>query len=247
MIDAALRRAAGPALERVGGRLERIGIRPLWLTAGGWLAGVGACVAAGCGVWSLALLLWLANRAADGLDGPVARAVGPTERGGFLDIVADFSIYGGFVAGVAVGVPDARLACVALLVSYYVSGAAFLALSSLVERRGGDLDALRDERSLRFAGGLAEGAETVVAYVAFCLWPAGAEAIAWVFTAMVALTALQRLRLGLHLLAPPAPSGAVPPGVAASAPWPFEPTRPTSTPRSRRRPAGPPSGGDVST
>jgi phosphatidylglycerophosphate synthase len=242
VIDAAVRRLAGPALERGGAWLQRLGIRPLWVTAAGWLVGVGACVAAATALWPAALVLWLANRALDGLDGPVARAVEPTEMGGFLDIVADFSVYGGFVLGVAVAEPAARLACVALLVTYYVSGAAFLALSSLVERRGVDLDALRDERSLRFAGGLAEGAETVIAYVVFCVVPGHAAVVAWVFTAMVGITALQRARLGAHLLA-----ADLQPDVATSAPWPSQPTPPNSSRPSRRRPATPPSGGAAST
>jgi phosphatidylglycerophosphate synthase len=152
-------------------------------------------------LWPLALALWLSNRLLDGLDGAVARLGSPTERGGFLDIVADFSVYGGFVVGVAIGVPAARLACVVLLAAYYVSGTALLALSSLTERRalpGGD------ERSLRFAGGLAEGTETVLVYVLFCLLPRQAAGIAWGFAAAVGITAVQRVVAGLRLLREPA-------------------------------------------
>nr|WP_240188838.1 CDP-alcohol phosphatidyltransferase family protein [Nakamurella flavida] len=174
------------------------------VTGVGWLAGLGACVAAGTGSWTLALVLWLVNRLLDGLDGPLARRRGATELGGFLDIVADFSVYAGFVLAVAVAVPDARIACLALLVAYYVSGTAFLALSSLLERRG---DTGGDGRSLRFVGGLAEGTETVVAYVLFCLFPGHAALIAWVFTAAVAVTAGQRIAFGVRVLRRPAPSG----------------------------------------
>jgi len=137
----------------------------------------------------LALALWLANRALDGLDGALARATTATDRGGFLDIVADFTVYGGFVLAVAIAEPDARLACAALLVTYYVSGTAFLAWSSLAERRALETG---DERSLRFVAGLAEGTETVIAYILFCLFPGRAEEIAWGFAAIVAITALQR-------------------------------------------------------
>ena len=51
---------------------------------------------------------------------------GATDLGGFLDLLADFSIYGGFVVAVGVAVPEARLACLVLLLTYYVSGTAFL-------------------------------------------------------------------------------------------------------------------------
>lgn len=194
MIDAALRRYTGPPLARAGARLARAGISAEWLTAAGWATGVGACAAAATRTWPAALVLWLANRAFDGLDGPVARAgTGPTEAGALLDIVADFSIYGGFVVAVGIAEPPARLACMALLMAYYVSGGAFLAMSSLLERRGADPT---DDRSLRFVGGLAEGAETIAVYVLFCLLPGHATVIAWAFTAAVAVTAVQRVWTG---------------------------------------------------
>jgi phosphatidylglycerophosphate synthase len=201
MLDAPARRALAPMLGWAARGLAAWGVRPGALTAAGWLAGAGACAAAALRLWPLALALWLGNRLLDGLDGPVARLGSPTERGGFLDIVADFSVYGGFVVGVAIGVPAARLACVALLAAYYVSGTALLALSSLTERRalpGGD------ERSLRFAGGLAEGTETLAVYVLFCLLPQQAVGIAWGFAAAVAVTAVQRVVAGLRLLRQPA-------------------------------------------
>jgi phosphatidylglycerophosphate synthase len=145
-------------------------------------------------------MLWLANRILDGLDGPVARAGGgPTERGALLDIVADFSVYGGFVAAVAVAEPGARLACVVLLAAYYVSGTAFLATSSLQEKQG---RSAQGERSLRFVGGLAEGAETIAVYILFCVLPGHAAVIAWTFTAAVAVTAVQRVLGGARSLAP---------------------------------------------
>ena len=205
MLDRRVRRILAPGLTVLGTRLADAGVRPLALTGLGWLVGVAACVAAATGNWWVALVLWLLNRALDGLDGAVARRRGATELGGFLDIVADFSIYAGFVLAVAVARPEARLACVGLLVAYYVSGTAFLALSSLLERRGGRGD---DGRSLRFVGGVAEGTETVLAYVLFCVFPAQASVIAVVFGVAVAITAVQRIVLGVHVLRNPAPTGA---------------------------------------
>lgn len=200
MFDAGVRRVLAPTLDAVAGRLVSAGVSALTLTITGWVAGVAACVAAGLGWWPAALALWLLNRLLDGLDGPVARRRGATDLGGFLDIVADFSVYAGFVVGVAVAVPDARVACLALLTAYYVSGAALLALSSLLDKRGPDGG---DGRSLRLAGGVAEGTETVVVYVLFCLFPGSAALIAWVFAAAVAVTAAQRIALGVRLLRSP--------------------------------------------
>lgn len=203
VLDAHTRRLVAPAVEATARRLHRAGLSPTALTATGFAAGVGACFAAALAVWPLALALWLANRVLDGLDGPLARLRGATDRGGFLDIVADFTVYGAFVLGVAIAEPAARLACVALLVAYYVSGTAFLAWSSLAERRA---LTTADERSLRFVAGLAEGTETIGVYVLFCLLPGSAETIAWAFAAVVAITALQRVVFAVRSLADP-PAG----------------------------------------
>jgi len=159
---------------------------------------VGACVAAGTGHWGPALVLWLLNRTADGLDGPLARRRGATDLGGYLDLLADFSVYAGFVLAVGIERPEARVACLVLLTTYYLSGTAFLALSPLLERRG----AAGDGRSVVFVGGLAEGTETVLAYVAFCVWPEHAELVAWVFAGMVGVTVLQRVGHGTRALRP---------------------------------------------
>lgn len=190
MFDARVRAGLAPYLDAAARRLAAAGIPADALTAAGFAVGTAACVAAATARWPLALGLWLANRALDGLDGAVARVRGASDRGGFLDIVADFAVYGGFVLGVAVARPEARLACVALLAAYYVSGSALLAWSSLAERRA---LAAGDERSLVFVGGLAEGTETVVAYVLLCLFPGAAAPIAWGFAAAVAVTAFQRV------------------------------------------------------
>ena len=201
MLDAPVRRALGPSLDAAAATLQRLGCSATGLTVAGWLVGVAACVAAATSHWHLALVGWLLSRVLDGLDGPLARRTGSTDLGGFLDIVADFSIYGGFVVAAAVAEPDARVACLVLLGTYYLSGTAFLALSSVLEKRD---EAERadhsDGRSLLFVGGLAEGTETVLAYVLICLLPEHLAVIAWVFAAAVAITAVQRVALGVHLL-----------------------------------------------
>ena len=198
MLDPPVRRALAPGLERTAAGLDQLGVHPIALTGVGWLVGVAACFAAGTGHWTFALVLWLLNRIVDGIDGPLARRRGATDLGGFLDLLADFSIYAGFVLAVGVERPEARVACLALLAAYYLSGTAFLTLSPLLERRG----VTGDGRSLLFVGGLAEGTETVLAYVAFCVFPGEAELIAWIFGAMVTVTVVQRVATGIRTLGP---------------------------------------------
>jgi phosphatidylglycerophosphate synthase len=197
VIDARLRARLAPALEPVARRAVDRGVSARAVTAAGLAVGVGACVAAAFAAWPLALVLWLANRLIDGLDGPIARIEGPTDLGGFYDFLADFVVYGGFVVAVAIAEPEARVACAALLAAYLLNNVALLSFSSLIEKRGIDMG---DERSLRFTGGLTEGFETIVAYSLICLFPGAATAIVWVFTGMVLATVLQRIALARRTL-----------------------------------------------
>lgn len=197
MLDQVLRARLGPSLDRAAARLSSLGISPGTLTAGGLLVGLGACVSAATGSWGAALGLWLLNRLLDGLDGPVARRREATELGGLLDFVADFVVYSGFVVGIAIARPDARLACVVLLATYLVNNVALLSFSSVIERRALPLG---DERSLRLLPGVAEGTETIVVYVLFCLLPEASDVIAWVFAGLVAITAAQRVAQAVRTL-----------------------------------------------
>ncbi|MDH3679865.1 MAG: CDP-alcohol phosphatidyltransferase family protein, partial [Acidimicrobiia bacterium] len=132
MLDAPIRRRLDAPLARVGQRVAARGIPANAVTAGGFGLGVAACVAVAFNQWPLGLALWLANRLADGVDGSVARAHGsdgPTDTGGFLDIMSDFAIYGGMVVAIGYAVPEARLAALAVFLGYYLSGSAFLAWS----------------------------------------------------------------------------------------------------------------------
>ena len=190
MLDTALRARLAPSLDRAAARLDARGVRPGALTALGLAVGLGACAAAALAAWPLALGLWGLNRVLDGLDGPLARRRGPTDLGGMLDFLADFVVYGGFVLGVAVAVPGARVAVCALLVAYLLNNVALLSFASLVEKRG---LAFGDERSLRLTPALTEGAETILAYVAFCVAPAHADVVAWVFCALVLVSVGQRV------------------------------------------------------
>ncbi len=191
MLDSSFRRHLEGPLAWAGRRLVAAGVAPTGLTVAGFVLGASACWAIATERWTIALVLWLLNRVADGLDGAVARGgrAGPTDLGGFLDIMADFAIYGGVVVAVGYAVPGARVAALVTLLTYYLNGAAFLAWSSLAERRGHS----RDERSLVFPAGLAEGSETIMAYVILLLFPESARTILWIWAGVVGVSAVQRI------------------------------------------------------
>ena len=193
-----MRAALSPVLDRSAAALARVGVRPMALTVAGLVLALLAAVAAAMTLWMAALGLWLASRVADGLDGPLART---TKRvspfGGWADISADLGAYGAFIAGCAVGNPQATTACLVLLVLYYVNGGSLLALSAAASQRG---VARSDERTFHFPRGLAEGTETIVVHSLMALMPAWIPGLAWGFAAMVAVTIGQRVVLAARIL-----------------------------------------------
>lgn len=208
MFDARIRQAIEPGVMGIARLLDRPTISPDRITMAGLGLGLGSAAAAAGQWWWLALALWLLSRAADGLDGPLARlrraqgrADGDGEAGGFLDITADFIVYGATVVGVGVGAVSAYgvpwLPFLLVLLAYYINGAAFLAFSSIAERTGRRLD---DGRSLSFLGGLAEGFETIVVHSLWLILPSGAATIAGVWAAVVAISAAQRVVVGYRSL-----------------------------------------------
>ncbi|WP_246142523.1 CDP-alcohol phosphatidyltransferase family protein [Nocardioides rubriscoriae] len=183
---------------------------PNRLTMLGLATGLGSAAVAATQLWWWALGLWLFSRAMDGLDGPLARRrkahlpgtlekSPKSEAGGFLDITADFVVYGATVVGVAIGV-SARygadwLPFLLVLLAYYINGTAFLAFSSIAERTGRQRE---DGRSFSFLGGLAEGTETIAVHSLWLVLPAHAELIAIVWATIVGLSATQRMTAGFR-------------------------------------------------
>lgn len=203
MLDVQARAVLAEPLDLAAARLDRPGITPNRLTAAGLLLGLAGAVAAAAGWWSTAAVVWLLSRLADALDGPLARRRGrPTGAGGFLDICADFVVYGAFVVGVAVGVGGSALPFLAVLLAYYVNGTAFLAFSSVAERtaRRPEQDERSRGRSLNFLGGLAEGTETIAVHTLWCLLPGLAHPMAWVWASVVGVTAAHRVVTGYRML-----------------------------------------------
>ncbi len=206
MFDTALRRRLDPTVQLLAGWLDRPRVTPDRLTLLGLALGVGSALTAAATWWGVALVLWLLSRLCDGLDGPLARrrrarGGSHSQAGGFLDITADFVVYGTTVVGVAVGAStefgSPWLPFAAVLLTYYVNGAAFLAFSSIAERTGRQID---DGRSLSFLGGLAEGTETIVVHSLWLMLPAASPTIAWVWAGVVGLSATQRMVAGYRAL-----------------------------------------------
>ena len=117
MLDRFMRRLVDPALERAGRRLAESGVGADALTVAGLGIGLAAALCVALRLDLMALALFIANRVLDGLDGAVARASVRTDRGGFLDIVLDFAVYGAVPLAFAFRDPGPNAAPAAVLSS----------------------------------------------------------------------------------------------------------------------------------
>ena len=199
MLDGAARKIIGPGLDRLGVVLARHGVSADLVTIIGFAIGVAAAGAIAARLYALGLVLILASRLCDGLDGAVARARDATDRGGFLDIVLDFAFYGLVPLGFVLAEPQANaVAGATLLFSFYVNGASFLAYAVMAEKRGLASEVYR-EKSLHFTSGLAEATETIFVFLLFCLFPGSFAPIAYVFAAVTLVTAVSRAFLAARV------------------------------------------------
>ena len=96
--------------------------------------GGAAAIALGQIGWGLALII--ANRLCDGLDGAVARARGPSDLGGYFDIVADFAFYVSIPLGFGILSAANTLPALVLVASFVLTGVSFLAFAVIAAKRG---------------------------------------------------------------------------------------------------------------
>jgi phosphatidylglycerophosphate synthase len=199
VLDGKIRRIIDPPLNRIGAFVARSGLGANAVTVGGFLIGVASWGALAAQSYGLALGLILGNRVADGLDGAIARRNGLTDLGGYLDIVLDFLFYSGVPFFFAVGRPDAALSAAFLVFSFVGTGSSFLAFAAIAAKRGLTTTA-RGRKSIYYAGGLAEGTETIAVFAAICLLPEHFELLAWAFGGVCWLTTAGRLAWAVSVL-----------------------------------------------
>lgn len=191
MFDAKLRPLIDPPLNALGRWLSGLGIGANAVTLAGVVLGIGAGVAAARADFGLALLLIVANRVLDGLDGAVARATRLSHFGGYLDIVGDFVFYAAVPLGFGLSAPANQLPAMVLLASFILTGISFLAFATIAGQRGLETEA-HGRKSFFYNTGLAEGAETIAVFIAMALLPQHFAVIAYGYAALCLLTVVQR-------------------------------------------------------
>lgn len=170
------------------------------ITVAGFFIGLLAVPALAAQAYELALVFILLNRLADGLDGAVARRTEITDAGGYIDIVLDFIFYSAVVFGFLLASPlEHAVVAGVLLVTFMATGASFLAFAVVAAKRGIE-NPRYPNKSLHYMGGLTEGFETIVAFVAFCVWPEHFPTLAIIFAVACWITAITRISVGYKTL-----------------------------------------------
>ena len=199
MFDAKLRRIIDPPLNAVARFLAARGVGANMLTLVGLCLGLVAAVAIGLGAFAWGLILIVLNRLLDGLDGAVARATGPTEFGGYLDIVADYAFYVSIPVGFGFAASENLPYALVLVATFVLSGASFLGFAAIAAKRGRETNA-HGRKAFFYSTGLAEGAETIAAFIAMCIVPSAFALIATGLAILCVLTVVQRSLLAARVL-----------------------------------------------
>lgn len=196
MIDRHALRLLKPAIEAAAARLHAMGCNADQVTLAGFALGLASALLIALAHPLLALPLLLVSRALDGLDGALARLCGTTDRGAFLDIALDFIFYASVPLAFAIADPAGNaLAAAVLLAAFIGTGTSFLAYAIIAEKRGLKSTAY-PTKTIYYLGGLTEGTETILCFVAMCLAPAHFAGIAYAYAGLCGLTTLTRLQAG---------------------------------------------------
>ena len=198
MLDPFMRRLIDPPLKGVAAIWPRR-VSANQITIFGFVLGVGCFLAIATNSLTAALILLGLNRLADGLDGAVARAQSPSELGAYLDIVADFALWGLLPIGFIILDSDNSVAAAVLLSSFSMSMTVFLAFAIMAEKRGLETDA-QGRKSFFYVAGLAEGTETIAFFAIVIIWPGAFIPAAFVYAGIVYVSIIGRVASSYSIL-----------------------------------------------
>jgi phosphatidylglycerophosphate synthase len=203
MLDPLMRRIIDPPLNRAGRLLAALRVPPNGATLVGLSLAIGTIPVLAHGWYAWGLLLIVVNRLLDGLDGAIARHVGPTAFGGYLDIVCDSVFYAAVPLGFALTGPSNAIWAALLLATFICTMTSFLGRAILAANRGEPIESTRGRKSFFYSAGIVEGTETILVFVLFCLFPAAFPTLAGVMSALCLWTVVARLHEGSHTATAP--------------------------------------------
>lgn len=203
MFDRLATRLIRPAVDALAAPLARAGVQANTVTILALALGLGAAALIANGFFALGGVLIVLSRACDALDGAIARQTQASDLGGFLDIVLDFVFYASIPLAFALADPAHNaLAAAVLLAAFVGTGSSFLAFAVIAAKRQWD-NLAYPNKSFYFLGGLTEGFETLLCFIAMCCWPGYFSALAWGFAALCVVTLVTRIVWGVQAFAEP--------------------------------------------
>ena len=146
-------------------------ISPNYMTFIGFSFGVLMCILIIIDQYLIAIIFLFLNRLSDGLDGVMARLQTPTPLGGYLDIVLDFLIYGGFVLSFGITEQNNTFLSMILLFCYIGTGSTFLAKAAILPSLTNQNLNEEIPKSFHYVVGLIEGTETILFMILCLLFP----------------------------------------------------------------------------
>lgn len=194
MLDPTTRLAKERLLNPIAAYLSSI--HPNAITLLSLFLGLIAIVTAWQGHYAVALVFWLLNRTADGLDGAMARIhEKQSDLGGYFDILSDYFVYAFLPFALVLSRPSPSLYIIlgVLLGVYYINTASWMYLAGILEKRRAGAAVRGDMTTITMPGGLIGGTETIIFYCLFFLFPG---LIAWLFilfSVLIAFTVGQRV------------------------------------------------------
>ncbi|MCB0197184.1 MAG: CDP-alcohol phosphatidyltransferase family protein [Anaerolineae bacterium] len=171
-------------------------IHPTVITFIALVFGIGAGLALMQQYYRLGFVLWVINRTLDGLDGTVARMNHQqSDLGGYIDIIFDFVVYALIPISLVVSRPstEAFLSLSFLLATFYINSASWMYLAAILEKRNQGTYQKKELTTITMPSGLVGGAETVLFYCVFILWPQQLVVLFVLMGVLVLVTIGQRL------------------------------------------------------
>ena len=197
MFDARLRPLVDRILDPVGAFVARRGVTANQVSFAGFALGIAAAIAVALGFEIAAVVLIIANRVCDGLDGAVARSTGGTDLGAYLDITLDFLFYSAVPFAFAVADPANAIAAAFLIFSFVGTGSSFLAFAIIAQKRGISTE-IRGKKGFFYLGGLTEGSETIIFLLVVAFRPDLFVPLAWAFGCLCCITTITRVRYAIE-------------------------------------------------
>ena len=171
-------------------------VPPNALTLIAFAFGIACAGAAARGAWTFGIVLWIANRIADGVDGTVARLANrQTDFGGYLDILLDFVVYAAIPVGFAMQSGDQAvlLAVIVLEAAFFINACSWMYLSAVLEKRASGASRTGELTTVTMPPALVAGFETVIFFALFFLFPGSLTLLFSTMSALIGVNIVQRL------------------------------------------------------